>query len=100
MARPLRILSLFIALTLGPMMCSKMLKAHEKHGRLYNLIENALLALNRGYQSLLVRTLRMRPFVMLVALAVTAGGYFTFINLKAELAPIEDRGVLFTTGTV
>ncbi|MBX9760503.1 MAG: efflux RND transporter permease subunit [Beijerinckiaceae bacterium] len=88
----------FIALTLSPMMCSKMLKAHENHGRIYNLIERALVGLNRGYQTLLVRSLSIRPVIMLLALGVTAGGYFAFINLKAELAPIEDRGVLFTTG--
>ena len=88
----------FIALTLSPMMCSKMLKAHESHGRLYNLIENALIALNQSYRALLLVTLKRRFMVMAVALSVTGGGYFTFINLKAELAPIEDRGVLFTTG--
>ncbi|MFN3892343.1 MAG: efflux RND transporter permease subunit [Beijerinckiaceae bacterium] len=88
----------FIALTLSPMMCSKMLRAHEKHGRLFNLVENALLALNRGYQSALQRTLSMRPLIMLLALGVTGAGYVLFTSLKAELAPIEDRGVLFTTG--
>jgi multidrug efflux pump len=92
------IVSGFIALTLSPMMCAKMLKPHESHGRLYNLIERALNGLNQGYKSLLLLTLRVRPLIMLIAVGVTVGGYFTFINLKSELAPIEDRGVLFTTG--
>ncbi len=92
------IVSGFIALTLSPMMCSKMLKPHQSHGRLFNLVENALLGLNRGYQRLLQLTLRVRPLIMLLALGVTGSGYVLLTSLKAELAPIEDRGVLYTSG--
>ncbi|MDO8875840.1 MAG: efflux RND transporter permease subunit [Pseudolabrys sp.] len=88
----------FVALTLTPMMCAKLLKSHEKHGRLYNMMENGLNALNRGYRRLLIVTLKLRPLVMLVAVGVAASSYFLFMGLKSELAPIEDRGVLFTTG--
>ncbi len=88
----------FVALTLSPMMCAKLLKAHEKHGRLYNMMENGLNALNRGYRRLLIVTLKLRPLVMLVTVGVAASSYFLFMGLKSELAPIEDRGVLFTTG--
>jgi multidrug efflux pump len=88
----------FVALTLSPMMCSKMLRDHEKHGRLYNLMEAGLDALNRGYRAALMMTLRVRPMVMLVAVAVAGSSYFLFGGLKSELAPIEDRGVLFATG--
>ncbi|MFZ9500278.1 MAG: efflux RND transporter permease subunit [Beijerinckiaceae bacterium] len=88
----------FVALTLSPMMCSKMLMAHESHGRFYNLIEGWLEALRSGYGRLLAWTLARRMVVIGVALAVTAGGYGLFKSLKSELAPIEDRGVLYTTG--
>jgi multidrug efflux pump len=88
----------FVALTLSPMMCSKMLKGHENHGRLYNLMEAALDGLSRGYQRALTMTLRLRPLVILVALGVAGSSYFLFTALKSELAPIEDRGVLYTTG--
>ncbi|MDP2356809.1 MAG: efflux RND transporter permease subunit [Beijerinckiaceae bacterium] len=88
----------FIALTLSPMMCAKMLKPHQSHGRLFNLIERGLLGINRGYRSLLEHTLRVRPLIMLLAVGVTASGYVLLTSLKAELAPIEDRGVLFTSG--
>jgi multidrug efflux pump len=43
-------------------------------------------------------TLRARPLVVLVALAVAGASYFLVTGLKSELAPIEDRGVLFTAG--
>ena len=88
----------FVALTLTPMMCSRLLLPHESHGGFYNLLERGLLALYRGYRSALVATLRARPAVVLVALAVAGASYFLFTALKSELAPIEDRGVLFTAG--
>jgi len=88
----------FVALTLNPMMCSKMLRSHKKHGQLYNLMEAGLLALNQGYRRALTATLKMRPLIMLIAAGVAGSSYFLFTSLKSELAPIEDRGVLFTTG--
>ena len=87
-----------VALTLTPMMCSRLLRAHESHGRLYNFLERGIVALNRGYRRALVATLQVRPLVVLVALAVAGSSYFLLSGLKKELAPIEDRGVLFTAG--
>jgi multidrug efflux pump len=92
------IVSGIVALTLSPMLCSKLLRGHEKHGRFYNLVENGLTTLNRNYRRLLTATLGMRPLVMLAALVVAGSSSFLFGALKSELAPIEDRGVLFTTG--
>ena len=88
----------FVALTLSPMMCSRLLRDHESHGRVYNLLERGLLALNRGYRSALDLTLRARPLVILVAVLVAGASSVLFAGLKSELAPVEDRGVLFTAG--
>ncbi|MGE0627929.1 MAG: efflux RND transporter permease subunit [Hyphomicrobiaceae bacterium] len=88
----------FVALTLSPMMCSRLLREHEQHGRLYGMIESFFVALNKGYRRLLVATLGMRPVLISVAAMIAVGGGFLFVNLKSELAPIEDRGVLFTAG--
>jgi multidrug efflux pump len=88
----------FVALTLSPMMCSRLLRAHESHGRIYDLLERCLLALNRGYRSALEATLRVRPAVVVVAILVAGASYLLFTGLKSELAPVEDRGVLFTAG--
>jgi multidrug efflux pump len=79
-------------------MCSRLLRAHESHGRIYDLLERCLLALNRGYRSALEATLRVRPAVVLVAILVAGASYLLFTGLKSELAPVEDRGVLFTAG--
>ncbi len=42
------LISGFVALTLSPMMCSVLLKEHEKHGRLYNFFETALTGMTSG----------------------------------------------------
>ncbi len=88
----------FVALTLTPMMCSRLLRPHESHGWFYNGLEKGLLALNRGYRRALAATLKVRWAVVLVAIAVAGSSYFFFTTLKSELAPVEDRGVLFTAG--
>ncbi|MGH8722535.1 MAG: efflux RND transporter permease subunit, partial [Burkholderiales bacterium] len=87
-----------VALTLTPMMCSRLLREHERHGRLYNFLERGIVGLNRGYRRALGATLNARPLVVLVALAVAGSSYFLLAGLKKELAPVEDRGVLFTAG--
>ncbi len=88
-----------VALTLSPMMCSVLLHPHEKHGKLYNAFERFFIGLNNGYRRMLVASLKMRPLILLLVVAVAGSCYFLFINLKSELAPIEDRGVIFTAGT-
>ncbi|MBE0529969.1 MAG: efflux RND transporter permease subunit [Rhodospirillales bacterium] len=87
-----------VALTLSPMMCSKMLRAHERHGWFYNLLERGLDALSRTYRRALVASLSVRPLILLLVVATAGSGWWLFTNLKSELAPIEDRGVLFTRG--
>ena len=84
----------FVALTLSPMMCSKLLRNHSQHGRFYTAIEGGLTRLTGGYRRALTATLRRRPLVV-VALLLTAGaGYALFASLKSELSPVEDRGAM------
>jgi multidrug efflux pump len=92
------VVSGLVALTLSPMMCSRLLRAHERHGRIYNVFEGAFNGLNRGYRAALAATLHLRVVVVAVAVVAAGAGGVLFANLKSELAPIEDRGVLFTAG--
>ena len=84
----------FIALTLSPMMCSLLLKHQAKHSWIFNLVEGWLGALTRGYRRLLKAVLRARWAVVLAWVAVLGGGALLFTSLKAELSPLEDRGVI------
>jgi len=87
-----------VALTLTPMMCSKLMRQERTHGRIYTALERGLDLLNAGYRRLLEGTLRLRPLVVLVGLAVAGAGYVLFTNLNSELAPTEDRGVVIGIG--
>jgi multidrug efflux pump len=85
----------FVALTLSPMMCSQLLRYQARHSWLYNKIEDFFHALTAGYGRLLGAALRLRWIVALVWLAVIGVMVLLFVNMKSELAPLEDRGVIF-----
>lgn len=87
----------FVALTLSPMMCSRMLR-HHRHSRLYNAIESVLVGLTRGYKALLSGLLRARFLVVVLMVVVAGGGWYLFTGLKSELAPTEDRGTIVGIG--
>src|SRR5437867_7510416 len=85
----------FVALTLSPMMCSLLLRHQKRHSPVYNMIEGWIEALTRGYRAALRAVLRHRMDVVLAWVIVLGAGAVLFSNLKSELAPIEDRGVVF-----
>ena len=80
----------FVALTLVPMLCSRILKpAH--HSPAYQFTERFFVALNRGYEATLRLALRGWVLVLALAIGVGAVGAWMFTQLKSELAPFEDR---------
>ena len=85
------IVSGFVALTLTPMMCSKLLK--PGHGRVYTYTEGFFQGMNNGYSAILRATLRHRWVVLVVLLAVVVALVFIYKQLKSELSPVEDRGL-------
>jgi multidrug efflux pump len=88
------IVSGFVALTLTPMMCSKLLRHDANPGRLNRTIERGLLAMQRGYTGALQWSLGVRWLVVAVMLASAGGSWWLFSTAKSELAPYEDRGVI------
>ncbi|NMG54500.1 efflux RND transporter permease subunit [Aromatoleum aromaticum] len=86
------IVSGFVALTLSPMMCSKLLRHEPKHGRFYNAIERFLGGLTNGYRRALTVALQMRWAVVLAFVVVAGSSLVLLKTLKTELAPVEDRG--------
>ncbi len=89
------VVSGFIALTLSPMMCSKLLRHQPSHGRLYNTIEGFFTWQTEAYRRLLTASLSHRWIAGFIWLAFVGISAPLFMNLKSELAPIEDRGVIF-----
>ena len=86
----------FVALTLTPMMCSKILKAHESHGGLYLVMERFFNGMTQGYRRAVGFTLK-KPLIPVAAFAlVIAGTALVYGKLRQELSPLEDRGFFLT----
>ncbi|MDN3543817.1 MAG: efflux RND transporter permease subunit [Roseateles asaccharophilus] len=89
------IVSGFVALTLTPMMCSKLLRHNPKPTRFDQGMERVLVWISDRYASVLRFVLRQRWLVVLVMLASGGYSWWLFSHAKSELAPLEDRGVIF-----
>ncbi|MGH7294075.1 MAG: efflux RND transporter permease subunit, partial [Polyangiaceae bacterium] len=84
-----------VALTLSPMMSSRLLAEQARPGLLERASEHAFEAIKRRYARLLDRTLGARPAVYAVWLVVTALVVPMYVFSPVELAPPEDQGVVF-----
>lgn len=96
--------SAFVALTLSPMLCSRILRVKvvngkTQHGWFYRKTEPFFVGLNRGFESLLKGAIRFRAVVLLAALAFAVTGPYLYTKLQRELTPMEDRGI-FTASFV
>jgi multidrug efflux pump len=97
-------ISAVIALTLSPMMCSRMLKPHDPAGRgweahLVIWLDRVFESLHQRYERLLHRALDYVPVTAVFALIVLGSIYFLYAGAKSELAPQEDQGVLIASST-
>jgi multidrug efflux pump len=88
------LISGFVALSLTPMMCSKLLRSHDREGRLVRWTEPAFVALNRGFRATLERALAAPIVVLAGAGVLSAVAAALFVALPKELTPVEDRGVV------
>ncbi|WEM42244.1 multidrug efflux RND transporter permease subunit [Photobacterium sp. DA100] len=88
-----------IALTLSPMMCSKMLKANEKPSKFETTVHHFLDRMTNRYEKMLGGIMKMRPVVIVFALIVFGTLPLLFKFIPSELAPSEDKGVLVMMGT-
>ena len=93
------IVSGIVAVTLSPMMCSKLLKAEDdgaKPGWLPRHLDRLFEGLKQRYQRRLHGTLNYRPVTLLVLAGVIAATGLMYMTTQKELAPEEDQGILFT----
>ncbi|MEY2776005.1 MAG: hypothetical protein RLY30_103 [Pseudomonadota bacterium] len=97
------IVSGFVALTLSPMMCSRLLKPHGAGGQTGGALKRFGAVFDRwfdrmssGYSALLSRLLGHIAWMGLAAVFVAGVGVWLGSHIKKELSPVEDRGLLFT----
>ncbi|MBB70841.1 MAG: hypothetical protein CMF50_00395 [Legionellales bacterium] len=90
------IVSGFVALTLSPMMCSRILTYDPEAKGFAHYIDVVFEKIVHAYKSILVPVVKMRWLVILVALGLYVTLYFLFVTTTSELAPVEDQGVVLT----
>jgi multidrug efflux pump len=95
------LISGLVALTLSPMMCSKILGGQRRGGRggLSGFLDRVFARLRNAYRRGLHVALRSLPAVSLFALGVLASCYFLFTLAEKELAPTEDKGLVLVSST-
>ena len=96
--------SAIVALTLSPMMCSRLLKAHtsDRSGweeRLVDFIDRRVFAVQHAYSRTLHGSLNYLPVTAIFAGIILVSIYFLYGSSNSELAPQEDQGVIITMST-
>jgi len=93
--------SAIIALTLSPMMTSRLLRSSSNlprwEGRLIDFIDRRFNALHRRYERWLHGSLNYLPVTTAFALIILGSIYFLYGSATSELAPQEDQGVVITS---
>jgi len=90
------IVSGFVALTLSPMMGSKLLRAGDSERGFAGWINHRFDRIRQGYMRRLSGMLQYRPVVITLWLMVVALIFPFYMFSQKELAPAEDQGVVFT----
>ena len=89
------IISSIIALTLAPMLSSKVLKDKNTDGKFEKLVEKVFNGLATKYRNVLHTALEFPSLIAGFALLVMISIYFMFNLSQKELAPTEDQSILF-----
>jgi multidrug efflux pump len=84
-----------VAITLSPMMASKLLRAGGSHTGFAGMINRHFDVVRRRYAELLGRTLRWQPVTLTLAVIVILLMIPFLMMSGRELAPKEDQGVIF-----
>jgi hydrophobe/amphiphile efflux-1 (HAE1) family protein len=90
------IVSGFIALTLSPMMCSKLLRHDMGEHRFGRFVDRTFERLRKAYQRRLHSTLNFRALTLLILVGVLALTGVMYASTPRELAPEEDQGILLS----
>lgn len=96
--------SALVALTLSPMMCSRLLKPHRANDaswetRLVRSIDARFEQLRRWYERKLEKSLHFTPVTAVLVLLVLGSIYFMYSTAKSELAPQEDQSFIIAQST-
>lgn len=85
----------FVALTLTPMLCSRLLRSGESEGALARAAARVFGAIDSVYEVVLRAGLKLRFVVVGGAVALVVLAAWVYRVLPRELVPVEDRGIAF-----
>lgn len=88
-------ISTLLALTLTPMMASRILSPSMHEGRLAHWVDSGLKHAQGVYRGLLEKVLKLRWLVVVAFVALLGGVAWLYSQLPAEYTPREDRGTFF-----
>lgn len=83
-----------IALTLSPMMTSRIFRAEQESGRFVRFIDRQFGRLRGGYQRVLASTLETWLVFVVMGLLLLGGTIYLYMTSKSELSPQEDQGIV------
>lgn len=86
------IISGIVALTLSPMMCSKILDKNVGHGKFAQAVDRTFDRIKNRYKKWLTGALTYRPVIVVFALTVMFSLVYLYIHTPQETAPEEDQG--------
>ncbi|HEY2035685.1 MAG TPA: efflux RND transporter permease subunit [Steroidobacteraceae bacterium] len=84
--------SAVIALSLSPMMCSRIFRAEQEEGRFARLVDRWFSRLRSGYQRMLSSWLETWQVLIVLLVLILAALPYLFVTSTSELAPQEDQG--------
>jgi multidrug efflux pump len=84
-----------VALTLSPMMSSRLLKHETNPGLFVRAVDAGFNWLKRSYERLLATTLRARPAMYAMWIVLTLAIVPLYMFSPKELAPNEDQGIVY-----
>ncbi len=91
------LISGFVALTLTPMMCSRILQFKpKKQSRYTQLLDRLFERLASGYQTLLKSVLNRRLIIIIAVVLIASGGYFLMKSIPKAFMPREDMGFIIS----
>lgn len=88
------IISSFVALTLTPMLSTRILKKREKHNKFYKATEPFFIKLAEVYKNGLEKYLKSKVLTPIILIGSFVLIIFLWMNIPSEMAPLEDRSQL------
>ena len=83
-----------VALTLSPMMTSRVFRAEQEENRFVHFLDRQFDRLHRGYRRALHSMLDTWIVIVVMGVFLLGGTVYLFMTSKAELAPQEDQGIV------